>query len=530
MKGFTASRRSLGILIVLGLVTATLRPLSAGQLEKLGAAEQVTAKLVSNVTAIEPGKPLVLGLKFDIPDGYYFYYKSPGYGPGVGLVPKFSFEVPEGFKAGAVQFPVPEIKHQKVGDAAAISHIYNQTDTVIFVEVTPPADLKPGSQPSFTAQSEFQYCNADRCSPPKLTKHQLILPVGKANLSDDADAIESAQRQLPVPGSESKYAKIHAALNQDKLRPGDQAKLAVIIDVEPGFKIQQNRPVADWAISTNVVLDRPEGIEEYPIPTYPPALPPSKTAPGLEPVNEYRDRAVVVVPIVANDDLKGPAVTLSGLVRYQACTVEGTCYAPIYASFSLDVPVADKGAPVNQTNSELFAAASTGLGFRVADVANRGLGWVLLGAFLGGLILNIMPCVLPVIAIKAMSFVHQAGESRQRVFLLNLSYSIGVLVIFMTLATLVAVLGMKWGELFQSAEFNIVMLGVLFAMGLSLLGVYEIPVPGFIGSSAAHSSKKDSSERSSPASWQRSSRRPVAAPCSESRSLGQSNSRLWSPI
>ncbi len=119
--------------------------------------------------------------------------------------------------------------------------------------------------------------------------------------------------------------------------------------------------------------------------------------------------------------------------------------------------------------------------------------WFNLGAlFLGGMFLNVMPCVLPVLAIKVLSFVQQAGESRSRIFLLNVAYTAGVLAVFLTLATLAVgtrlgltfVGDFSWGGLFQQTGFNLVMACVVFAMGLSLLGVFEIPVPGMVGSAA----------------------------------------------
>lgn len=106
-------------------------------------------------------------------------------------------------------------------------------------------------------------------------------------------------------------------------------------------------------------------------------------------------------------------------------------------------------------------------------------------AFLGGIILNIMPCVLPVIGLKVLSFVEQAGENRARAFFLNLSYSLGLLSVFLLLAVLAATLNMGWGHLFRLPAFNVVMAAIVFAMGLSFLGVWEIPIPGFVGSGKA---------------------------------------------
>ncbi len=106
------------------------------------------------------------------------------------------------------------------------------------------------------------------------------------------------------------------------------------------------------------------------------------------------------------------------------------------------------------------------------------LGYALVLAFLGGMIMNIMPCVLPVIAIKVLSFVQQAGESRSRIFALNVTYAIGVIAVFLGLGTLATFARIGLGQLFQYDGFNVVMACVVFAMGLSLLGVFEFQLPG----------------------------------------------------
>ncbi|QDU81155.1 Thiol:disulfide interchange protein DsbD precursor [Polystyrenella longa] len=116
------------------------------------------------------------------------------------------------------------------------------------------------------------------------------------------------------------------------------------------------------------------------------------------------------------------------------------------------------------------------------SIQATGFGWYLFYAFLGGVILNVMPCVLPVLAIKILSFVKQAGEDRSRIIALNVAYSLGVISIFMVLATLIGVASFGWGGLFQSTAFNLLMTCFIFAMALSLLGVYEIPIPGMVGS------------------------------------------------
>ena len=105
--------------------------------------------------------------------------------------------------------------------------------------------------------------------------------------------------------------------------------------------------------------------------------------------------------------------------------------------------------------------------------------------FLGGLILNLMPCVLPVIGLKILSFVEQAGQSRRQALVLNVWYSLGLLSVFVALASLAVFMRLGWGQLFSFTAFNVALTAVVFTMGLSLLGVWEIPIPGLVGSGKA---------------------------------------------
>ena len=110
-------------------------------------------------------------------------------------------------------------------------------------------------------------------------------------------------------------------------------------------------------------------------------------------------------------------------------------------------------------------------------------GMILALAALGGFLLNFMPCVLPVIGLKVMAFVHQAGASRERVFLLNLFYSLGLISVFLVLATLLVAFDLGWGQQSQFFAYQVSVTAIIFVMGLSFLGVWEIPLPGFVGTS-----------------------------------------------
>ena len=105
------------------------------------------------------------------------------------------------------------------------------------------------------------------------------------------------------------------------------------------------------------------------------------------------------------------------------------------------------------------------------------LGRNLIYAFFGGMILNIMPCVLPVIGLKIVSFFDQAGQRRGRAFYLNLCYTAGILTVF----TVLALMSVGLSYLFTYGAFQIVMGCVVFVMALNLIGIWEIVLPGFLG-------------------------------------------------
>ena len=110
--------------------------------------------------------------------------------------------------------------------------------------------------------------------------------------------------------------------------------------------------------------------------------------------------------------------------------------------------------------------------------------WLILGgAFLGGLILNIMPCVLPVISMKILGFVQQSQESPERVRKLGLTYGLGVWASFLALAgVLISAKNTtqmaSWGMQMQNPYFNLVLLLVVVLVALNLFGVFEVTLGG----------------------------------------------------
>lgn len=187
--------------------------------------------------------------------------------------------------------------------------------------------------------------------------------------------------------------------------------------------------------------------------------------------------------------------------------LEGPGDDALFAKFPTDLvpgakptPPPDAGASESTEGAEPDEPIAAGASLTVNDPAwdafsppefqtrpepERSLVLWLVFAFIAGAVLNVMPCVLPVVSIKILSFVQQAGESKSRVFHLGLAFAAGILAVFAVLALLAAFAGLSWGEQFQSEPFKIVMVAVVFAFSLSLFDVFELGVPSKVGELAS---------------------------------------------
>ncbi|WP_437226470.1 cytochrome c biogenesis protein CcdA [Planctomicrobium sp. SH661] len=188
--------------------------------------------------------------------------------------------------------------------------------------------------------------------------------------------------------------------------------------------------------------------------------------------------------------LKDAPYGATGEIRYQICQTGQTCLRPLSVKFSLGSQQRAEDIADAQPIVKSFTSVTKedkGAAFNVKSTGgDLSFAGAFVAAFLAGLIMNILPCVLPVLAIKILSLVQQAGESRTRIIALNLAYTAGVMSVFLVFAVLSWGLGNSLSSVFQNETFMIVMACVVFLMGLSLFGVFELPVPGIIPSAGHH--------------------------------------------
>jgi len=237
------------------------------------------------------------------------------------------------------------------------------------------------------------------------------------------------------------------------------------------------------------------------------SLPPErKSEPAFDNlvVETHHDQVTWRAPIEIGPGVNLESVRIDGVIRVQPCNPDN-CLPPQEVPFTAvlgrDV-LSPAPAPIavvpgqRDTQQNANREAQT----RRSKVANprsleivahselkrTSLAIIMGLGFLGGLLLNLMPCVLPVIGLKILSFVQQAGQSRRQALVLNIWYSLGLLSVFAVLASLAVFVSLGWGQLFSFTGFNVALAAVVFTMGLSLLGVWEIPIPGLVGSGKAN--------------------------------------------
>jgi thioredoxin:protein disulfide reductase len=274
--------------------------------------------------------------------------------------------------------------------------------------------------------------------------------------------------------------------------PGSVGFVAITADIAEGWHINAEKPLESYLIPTVLEVSAPAGIEIvrllYPAPLLK-KLEISETKMAL-----YDGVAVFGAVIRVGPNVKPGAYRLSATIRYQGCN-DLTCVEPASASADDTIRVGTLQEAVEQIDEELFSkppfavgdtvsagagAASSGIGDFGKMVAERGLALALLAVFLGGLALNLTPCIYPLIPVTVSYFGAQAGGKASRVFLLALIYVLGMSITYSVLGTIAAMTGSLFGAALQNPIVVFGISAILIALALSMFGFWEIRMPMFL--------------------------------------------------
>ena len=155
MSRSIASSALLRLLVLFALWLA--RPMSGWTQEESKKVKAVTVTLVADTTALAPGKPFTAAVRFQIDKEWDIYWQFVG---DIGLPTSIQWELPEGFTAGPLQWPIP-VAHEAVGDF--LNYVYLD-ETMLMAEITPPAQL-PAGPVTLKAKIKWQMCDPSTCVP-----------------------------------------------------------------------------------------------------------------------------------------------------------------------------------------------------------------------------------------------------------------------------------------------------------------------------------------------------------------------------
>ncbi len=410
------------LLALLGTLLCFVTVATAQQKPAWASVGSVRVELVAHDDSIQPGKSFWVALQLDHDAHWHSYWINPG----TGYPTAITWTLPEGFTAGPIVWPAPAVVKDSHGTVTGNGY---ENQAFLFVEITPPATLAPGTNVALTAAVEWLMCK-DSCMPGDATL-QLTRPV-----------------RTEQPGADMKVARRFT--NAFNALPRKSAAWAFSAQ-RHGSKITLNitpRDPADLGNPTELHYFDAAAVVDYAAPQV------IRQANGTYTLE-------LVAEASAPDDAPGLRGVLTSKTNFTA--TEGK-------ALLLDEPFV--------VREPIKAIAATDAG-SAADPVVATLAGTLLLAFLGGLVLNLMPCVFPVLGIKIMGFVNQAGSDRAKVIQHGLVFTAGVLASFWALAGLLLALRaggdqLGWGFQLQSPAFVFAMAAFLLIFAFNLSGLFEV--------------------------------------------------------
>lgn len=285
-------------------------------------------------------------------------------------------------------------------------------------------------------------------------------------------------------GSDLNLVKIDVYKSFDKIHSGSEMKIAVKTTVEDTWHINSNKPNDEFLIPTeleisssqNFVLKKisyPEhkemefGFSDKPVAVY---------------EHEFFIGSIVTVP----PDLAPGKYTVNVVLNYQACN-DASCMPPSSVDTTIVIEVVDNKTPVTEINSEIFSKID--IAYSPAVVAedddssiastleSSGLILSLLFVFIGGLALNLTPCVYPLIPITIGYFGGQSEGKTGKLFVLGILYVLGMAITYSVVGVVTSLSGAVFGSLLQNPIVIIFVALILIALSLSMFGLYEFKMP-----------------------------------------------------
>ena len=449
------------------LLTAPLLSAQDDPLSKLpGGATHVTASLVSDQDGVVAGKPFTIALKLEHKPHWHTYWINPG----IGQATTVKWNLPDGFTAGPLIWPVPHIKTTDIGN----QHVYEDT-VLLLTEITPPATLAAASAVKLAGKAGWLVCEEGGSCIPGHEEVSLALtakePAVNAVVKSAFDAIRAQQPQPSAAWNvESADAETQIVFT---LTPRDGA------NSDPGTiyffdtaKVIETDPQKAGAKDGKFVLTlkkREANEDETALPPVAGFLYASKgwLKDGSQPA--------LTVTIAAADPFAEAAAEQA---KQKAGAPPARSAAPAKETFAKDEWELDKTPEDYVEYRDNLTVADLQKGG--AKGPERGFLQFMLLIFLGGMVLNLMPCVFPVLGIKILGFARLAGQDRRKLLMHAAAFAVGIIVFVWILGAVLAIVKINygreltWGALTQNPLGLGIIVALLFVLGLNLWGLFEM--------------------------------------------------------
>jgi len=417
----------------------------------------VTAELIPESTLVTAGKPFDIILHLHMDAGWHTYWINPG---DAGLATSIKWTLPDGFTAGPIQWPTPE-KHNM---GPLVTYGYDG-DVYLLTTITPPKS-EQSQNIKITARASWLVCQ-EECIPGKA---DLSLNLfywndweGRVALNfnsndkpaDNSDLFNAARARLPVSNTrwEVKASYATTSLNGGKVSV-EQIWIGLTNKPNSPDKAKAPGHLRFFPEQGNVLSTQEDKSDTG---FFPGGIFSVTLQQNGERPSELSGVFVSDQPLIGN----AKAVYLSEF--------------PVAAEVSAAGPATATGETAPPSGTGTPAAAAT----PEVPAAQPWLLAVLGAAFVGGLILNLMPCVLPVLSLKVFSLMRHAGDDPRGAWKQGAAFTAGVVISFWALAGLLLALRaagnqLGWGFQMQSPGFVLGLIFLFFLLGLNLFGVFEL--------------------------------------------------------
>jgi thiol:disulfide interchange protein/DsbC/DsbD-like thiol-disulfide interchange protein len=397
-------------------------------------APKTAVSLLLSHSSAKPGESVTAAIRLVSQPGWHTYWRNPG---EVGTATTIEWQLPAAVTAGSIQWPLPE----KTTIAGLQDYVYEK-ETLLLIPVKIGPSAKAGTV-KLKAVIEWLECSDKNCVPASATNEISLIIGNESKPSASAAQIDSWRERLPKTDSRIKLSGSWEAGT-------DTARKLVV----------------EWNGVINEADAKSAGkdVDFFP----------------YEDSNAISPATEVLEATTAKVRLRKPATRAEKSpwpYHIQGLAVMADERGN-HTGYEVSFPVAPLPGDPPPAGGTSGAAVQLG-----GSPASTSLLAILGFAFLGGLILNIMPCVLPVIALKILGFVNQSREEPKRVRELGLIYMLGVVASFLVLAGALlaarsAAGDVNWGMQMQNPYFVVAMLVIVTLVALNLWGVFEITLPG----------------------------------------------------